>query len=378
MNVPGAEFPKLIKNLMRQARVARRRSARAHLPLNLNTPPGTIVVAQDAHPTTVTAFAFGPDRCEERTITDVAQLDALGSDWPVVWVNVDGLADAAMIRALGQRFEIHPLALEDVTDTTQRAKVEPYGETTFIVVPMPHDDEHGFWTEQLAIVVGPRFVVTFQGQPGDCLDELRDRIRQGRGRVRRANAAYLSYAICDAVIDAYFPIVTAISERLEQLEEMVLSRPSARQLYEIRRMRGSMLRIRRAAMPLRDAMSAIIMLDRVFDPDTRPYLRDLNDHVARLLDQVEMDRYLANDLIEMYMTTINIRLGETSKVLTIIATIFMPLSFIAGVYGMNFHEMPELTWPWGYWYALALMALTALGLVAYFWRKGWLRDSTKL
>jgi len=377
MNVPGAEFPRLIKNLMRQARIARHRSVRAHVPLNLNTPPGTLAVAQDALPTTVTVFAYGPDRVEERTITDVAQLDALGDEWPVVWVNVEGLADAAMIRALGKRFSIHPLALEDVTDTTQRAKVEPYGDTTFVVVPMPHDDEHGFWTEQLAMVVSTRFVVTFQGQPGDCLGELRDRIRQGRGGVRGSSAAYLSYAICDAVIDAYFPVVAGISERLEQLEEMVLSRPSARQLYEIRRMRGSMLRIRRAAYPLRDAMNSFAALDRVFDQDTRPYLRDLNDHVARLLDQVEMDRYLANDLIEMYMTTINLRLGETSKVLTIIATIFMPLSFIAGVYGMNFHDMPELTWRWGYPFALALMALTAIGLVYYFWRKGWLRDSMK-
>lgn len=377
MNVPGAEFPTIIKSLMRQARMARHRTARAHVPMNLNTPPGTLVVPHDARPTVVTVFAYGPDRVDERTITDVAQLDDMGTDWPVIWVNVDGLADTAMIRALGKRFDIHPLALEDVTDTTQRAKVEPYGETTFVVVPMPHDDEHGFWTEQLSIVVGARFVVTFQGQPGDCLGELRERIRQGRGRVRGANAAYLTYAICDAVIDAYFPVVAGISERLEQLEELVLSRPTARQLYEIRRLRGSMLRIRRAAYPLRDAMNSFAALDRVFDPDTRPYLRDLNDHVARLLDQVEMDRYLANDLIEMYMTTINIRLGETSKVLTIIATIFMPLSFIAGVYGMNFHEMPELSWPWGYGYALALMALTALGLVAYFWRKGWLRDSMK-
>jgi magnesium transporter len=357
--------------------VARRRSGHAHVPANLHTPPGTITVPDDALPTVVTVFAYGPDRLEERTITRVEELDSLGKDWPVVWVNVEGLGDAALVKALGQRFGIHPLALEDVTDTTQRAKVEPYGDTTFVVVPMPHEDEKGFWTEQLSIIVTAGTVLTFQSMPGDCLGELRDRIRTARGRVRRSNAAYLSYAICDAVIDAYFPIVAAISDGLEHLEDDVLSQPSASQLYRIRRMRGDMLRIRRAVYPMRDAMASFAALDRVFDQDTRPYLRDLNDHIARLLDQVEMDRYLANDLIEMYMTTINIRLGETSKVLTIIATIFIPLSFIAGVYGMNFEFMPELHWAWGYPLALAAMALTALAFLWYFWRKGWLRDSMK-
>ncbi len=358
------------------AKLARRRLRK---PSSLNTSPGSLVVAPDAAPPVVTVMAFGPDGLVERTVTDVAGIDAAAGDFPVVWVNIEGLGDAELLKAVADRFGIHPLAMEDATDMSQRAKVETYGDATFIVLPMPHDEGKGFWTEQLAIWLQGRFVVAFQGVPGgDCLDGVRTRIRSGSGRVRRSGAPYLAYALADAVVDGFFPAVDRIGDMVEVLEDEVFRRPTGQQLQQIRRARFELIQMRRALLPIRDMAMNMLGMDRVFDAEVRPYLRDLADHVARALDQIETDRYMANDLLEIYMTSVNMRLGETSKVLTIIATLFMPLSFIAGVYGMNFEWMPELEWPHGYLFALGLMALTALGLVTYFWRKGWLQDSTKL
>ncbi|MFO0963174.1 MAG: magnesium/cobalt transporter CorA [Phycisphaerales bacterium] len=375
--LPGADLPRRMAALLRtRGKILRRRQSTT--PRNLNMPPGTIVVAPEELPPRIVLIRFGPEHAEEREIASVADIPPDSPEFSVTWLNVEGLGDAAVLKAIADRYAIHPLIMEDVADTTQRAKVEPYDDTTFVVLPMPHSDEKGFWTEQLSMILAPKLVITFQSaHSGDCLDELRARIRAGKGRVRFSGGAYLSYAIADAVIDAYFPILARIGDSLESIEESVFRTPSGRQLVEVRRMRSDIVRIRRAVYPMRDAMSAFSALDRVFDRDTRPYLRDLNDHVSRLLDQLDTDRYLANDLLEMSMTSINLRIGETSKVLTIIATIFIPLSFIASVYGMNFHEMPELSWPYGYYFALGLMALTALAFLWYFWRKGWLRDQTK-
>jgi magnesium transporter len=366
---------RMVRLIRTGVRSARR--GRVLLPKNVHLPPGELVVSHEEIPPTVTLMVFGPDAVEERSIRSVAELDAVRGDWPVLWLNVEGLGDAQLLREIAARFGLHPLAMEDVADTTQRAKVEPYGETTFAVIPMPHSDAAGFWTEQLSMFITARTVITFQSaQAGDCLEELRQRIRAGRGRVRRSNAPYLAYAIADATIDAYFPMVNGISDLLDELESEVLARPTTAHLLAIRRVRSDLLRIRRAVYPLRDAMTALAALDRVFDADTRPYLRDLNDHVSRLLDQLETDRFLASDLMDIYMTSLNLRLGETTKVLTIIATIFIPLSFIASVYGMNFEVLPELRWKYGYAFALGLMALTAAAFLLYFWRKGWLRDSS--
>ena len=359
------------------ARRAKQKFRRLTSPRHIYTAPGTITVSPDDIPPVITVFAFGPDALKEATVTSVADIIALGTDWPVIWVNVDGFGNVELLKAIADHFGIHPLAMEDATDTSQRAKSEPYGDATFLVLPMPHEDERGFWTEQIAIWVTQRIVVTFQSVPGDCLDPLRMRIREDKGRVRKSSAAYLSYAIADSVVDGYFPIVDRIGEELEPLEDEAFTKPNGKTLGKIRRIRAELIRVRRAVHPLRDAAIALASLDRVFDPDTRHYLRDLNDHVSRVLDQLETDRFMANDLLDIYMTSINLKVAETSKVLTIIATLFMPVTFIAGVYGMNFEYMPEIKWALGYPFALGLMGLTVLGLLTYFWRKGWLQDTTK-
>ena len=327
------------------ARRARQKFRRLSSPRHIYTAPGTMVVSPDDAPPVITVFAYGPTSYKELVVTSVAEIVALGTEWPVLWVDVDGFGNAALLKEIADHFGIHPLAMEDATDTAQRAKSEPYGDATFLVLPMPHEDERGFWTEQLAIWVTAHVVVTFQSVPGDCLDPLRNRIRESKGGVRTSGAAF--------------------------------TKPDGRTLGKIRRIRAELIRVRRAVHPLRDAAIALASLDRVFDADTRHYLRDLNDHVSRVLDQLETDRYMANDLLDIYMTSINLKVAETSKVLTIIATLFMPLTFIAGVYGMNFKHMPELEWMLGYPFALGLMGCTVIGLMTYFWRKGWLQDTTK-
>ncbi len=377
--IPSIELPGVVSHALRRtaltAKLARRRLRK---PTNLHTAPGTIAVQPDALPPEVTVIAYGPGQVSERRIATLEELDAAVGSSPVAWVNVDGLGDAALLKAIADRFGIHPLAIEDATDLSQRAKVDTYPDGTFIVVPMPHEDAKGFWTEQLAMWVTPRFVVSFQSLPGDCLDSLRARIRNPAGRMRSHGADYLAYAIADAVIDAYFPIVDRIGGMVEDLEDEVFRRPTGRQLSQIRLARSELIRMRRALLPIRDTASILVSLDRVFQPETRPYLRDLSDHVARALDQIETDRYMANDLLEIYMTSVNMKLGETSKVLTIIATIFMPLSFLTGLWGMNFEILPMSDREHGFWIALGLMTATALGFLVYFWRKGWLKDTTKV
>ncbi|MGA1265857.1 MAG: magnesium/cobalt transporter CorA [Phycisphaerales bacterium] len=347
---------------------------------NLNVPPGTMQLEEGAARPVLTAFGFSPQGFEETTLRDPAEIQSLLAKWPVVWLNVDGLGDEAMLRQVGDTFGIHPLAMEDVTDTTQRAKVESYGDNAFLVVPMPqvHREGHRFESEQLSLYLTDRAVVSFQATaPGDCLNLIRDRIRTGRGRVRTSNAAYLAYALIDTVIDAYFPLVSGMGDRLEELEERIVEDVDVDQIHDIRAIKVDLMRIRRAVWPMRDAVMAMGMLDHMYGQDLRPYLRDAQDHVARLMDLLETDRFTASDLMEIYLTAISNRLGEVNRFLTVVATIFIPLGFIASVYGMNFEpdspwNMPELKWYFGYPFALGLMLLTALGFMGYFWWKGWL------
>ncbi len=339
-------------------------------------PPGTLLVDPAAGATTIRVLAFSPESFEERTISDPKEIQPLLSKWPVAWVDVEGLGSAELLRGLAELFQLHPLAMEDVADTSQRAKVEPYGDTTFIVAPMPHDERDAFVTEQLSIFVGRNWVVTFQDSPrGDCLEVIRDRIRHGRGRVRTSPAPYLAYALVDAVIDGYFPVVEHLGDRLDDLEREVLESPHHEQVTTLRSVKRELTRLRRAIWPMRDALATMMTLDTVFSSELRLYVRDAHDHVVRLMDIVEMDRTMASDLVEIHLSAVSARLGEVNKFLTVIATIFLPLSWIAGIYGMNFQFMPELHWVLGYPMALGVMVLFAAALLFYFHRKGWLAPS---
>lgn len=355
--------------------VSRRHRTRRGLP-KPGLPPGTLAVDPAAGPTTIRAFGYSPAAFEEVAIDDPSRISELRARWPTVWIDVEGLGDATKLSRLAEIFALHPLAMEDVIDTSQRAKVEPYGNVVYMVSPMPRVDVEEFCTEQLSIFLGPNWIVTFQeSPPGDCLHVIRERIRSGRGRVRTSSASYLAYALVDAVVDGYFPVVERLGERLDELERAVLDQPRHDHIIQLRGIKSELARLRRAIWPMRDAATTMISLDTVFSSDLRLYIRDAHDHIVRLMDIIETDRSMASDLVEIQLSAVSARLGEVNKFLTVIATIFLPLSWIAGVYGMNFKYMPELHWTLGYPMALLVMALFATGLLLYFHRKGWLAPS---
>lgn len=364
--------------MARQRRTPRRKGRLARM---AGQPPGTVIANPDAPRPMLRVLAYGPESFVERAIQSPEEVKEFLATYPVTWLDASGLGDATIIKAIGAIFGMHPLVLEDIVDTTQRPKLEVYDDRLFIVL------RNSEWTdthtlEQFSIFVGDRFVVTFQETPHDCLDELRDRIRKGRGRVRRCGAPYLAYALVDAIVDGFFPLLEKYSDELEELESAILERPDASligRLFEIKR---ELLSVRRAVWPTRDVAGALAEESTVMDADVRLYARDAHDHAARILDLVESFRELASSMLDVYLATVSNRMNETMRVLTIISTIFIPMSFIAGVYGMNFDpdvspwNMPEIRWYFGYPFALAIMGLMFVAMMLMFWRRGWFRGAT--
>ena len=317
-----------------------------------------------------------------RTLADIEERAA---GLPRIWVDVQGLADVELIRGLGERYGLHPLTIADVVNAHQRPKLESHDDHLFIVLRLP-DRTEGLVTEQLSILLGRDFVLTFQERPGDCFDPVRERLRRPESPMRGRGVDYLAYALIDALVDSYFPLLESYGEQIESLEEQVLARPEPARVVQIQRLRRELLEVRRALWPQREVLSALLREDTpCIAPGTRLFLRDCADHTAQLLDMVEIHREVSSGLLDLHLSSVSTRMNEIMKVLTIIATIFIPLGFIAGLYGMNFDtevspfNMPELEWRFGYPFALALMLAVALGMLAYFWRKGWLggrRDRT--
>lgn len=340
--------------------------------------PGTLRVDPESPPSVVRVMGYGPDGCEEQEAPDLESLRHFLHESPVTWVNVDGLGNANTLTKLGRIFDLHPLALEDVVNVAQRAKVEQYGPLLFTVTRMVTLGEQ-VGSEQLSIFLGKDFLLTFQERSGDCLDPVRERIRKGMGRIRKASADYLAYAILDAVIDRYFPLLEEYGERLEVLEDQVIAQPDAQMIASIHTAKRELLVLRKAVWPQREAINALLREEQelITDP-TRVYLRDCYDHVIQIIDVLETYREICSGLLDAYQSSVSNRMNEVMKVLTIIATIFIPLGFLAGIWGMNFStdkspfNMPELNWRWGYPCALGLMASIAILMLVFFWRKGWL------
>ncbi len=322
-------------------------------------------------------IAFGPEAFVDEPVAQAEDLASYLEAWPVTWINVDGLGDEATLRELAGVFELHRLALEDVVSLGQRAKVEPYENCLFVVVrmPTPEQDED---TEQVSLFFGKKFLLTFQERRGDCFDGVRARILQGRQVMRSSGPDYLAYALIDAVVDAYFPELEKIREQLDQLDDEVLGNPQKNTVSKIHEIKHHLQALRRAIGPHREAINSLLRESADFvTAETSLHLRDCYDHMIRLTERVEIYREQCADLMSTYLTVVSNRMNEVMKVLTIIATIFIPLGFIAGLYGMNFDpgvsrlNMPELAWAWGYPYALGLMAALAGGMLWFFKRKGW-------
>jgi magnesium transporter len=342
-------------------------------PETLGLPPGTLVVDPEALPPLMRAIAYDPERMHEQEIRRPAEVKALLGTWRVVWLNVDGLGDAQVLTELADIFGIHRLALEDVAGVHHRAKVEDYDDRLFLITRMVHL-EGALRTEQVSIFVGANFVLTFQEEPGDCLDELRNRIRNRKGRVRTVGPDYLAYCILDAILDNHFPVLERYGEELDELEAECLGKATQDTLTRLNRIKRDLLLLRRAIWPQREMVSHLLREDHaLMTADTKLYLRDSYDHTVQLIDLLESYREMAQGLTEVYMSSVSHRMNEVIKVLTIISTIFIPLTFLAGVYGMNFRHMPELEWKIGYPLSLLLMGGVAVVMLVFFWRRGWFK-----
>ncbi|MSP67901.1 MAG: magnesium/cobalt transporter CorA [Alphaproteobacteria bacterium] len=345
--------------------------------------PGTLIADPAARRPVVRVIAYGPTAFEERRCDGIDDIRPFIGRLPVVWIDVEGLGDVALIEAIGGLFGLHGLALEDVVNTHQRPKLEEYSDHLFVVGRLPVDGPI-FETEQIALFVGRGYLLTFHDRgSGACLEPVRERLRRGRGQARSRATDYLAYALLDAVIDAYFPALEHVGERIEALEDALTATPDPSAVHALHGIRRELLTLRRAIWPLRDVIGALTRdPGELIAAPTRLYLRDCYDHLAQIMDMVEVDREITASLIEIYATNVGNRMNEIMQVLTVIATIFIPISFVAGVYGMNFDRaapwnMPELGWAYGYPAALALMALIASVFLVYFWRKGWLGDGRR-
>lgn len=361
----------ILRTLLRGPRIRRRSQPGAA--------PGTLMPDPEAPKPVLRAMAYGPDHLVERTLSTPSECRELLLQHPVVWVNVDGLGDIAVIKELGEIFGLHPLAMEDVVNTHQRPKVDPYDQHLFIVAREMSFTDH-LEHEQFSLFLGKNFVLSFQERGGDCFGAVRERIRIKDGRFRKLGPDYLAYALLDATVDSYFPIVECIGEQLENLEPSLLACPRQNDVTKLHGIKRDLFTLRRAAWPLREALNVLVRDESPYIAhETRMFLRDCVDHSIQILDFVETDRELCADLMDVYLWSVSHKLNQVMKVLTIISTIFIPLTFLAGVYGMNFHtdrplNMPELGWNYGYIIFWVVCSVIAVGLLVMFWALGWLTE----
>ena len=341
--------------------------------------PGTLQPMPGSHPSKVFVTGYGPDVIHESELMDFNELDALRGKYGVVWIDVVGLGTVDVLTGLADKLGLHRLALEDVLNIPQRPKIDEYGDHHFIVARMPMVDRH-LQTEQISMFLGERYVVTCQERPGDCFDSIRARIRSGRPRIRGSGPDYLVYALLDAITDAYFPLLEEVAGRMDALEESILRKPKQHHIEGLYSLKRELVTLRRYLAPLRDLNSTLLRPDNpILSEETQLFMRDCYDHSTHALALVESYRDIASGLMELYLSVVSHRMNEVMKVLTIIATVFIPLSFIAGLYGMNFDSgvsrwnMPELGWKYGYPAALGFMGACALGMLTYFWKKGWFK-----
>lgn len=343
--------------------------------------PGTVETDPSAQKPKIRILSFGPNELQEENIPGVSRIKPIMGRRPITWVNVTGLGDKRTIQEIGRVFNLHPLALEDVVNVHQQPKAEFYGESLFLVTRIPVSGPR-LETEQISIFVGDGYVLTFQERPGDCFEPIRDRLRESRGHIRSEGPDYLAYTLLDSVVDAWFPIIENYGDTLDEIDQKITDNVATNTVPQLHAIRHELVRARRLFLRQREALGIMRRTDESADlvkPETRIYLRDCQDHTTQIIDAIDTFREMCSDLREFHFSQVTDRTNETMRVLTVIATIFIPLSFFTGLWGMNFDtqsspwNMPELEWQLGYPFALGTMATIAGVMLFYFWRKGWLR-----
>jgi magnesium transporter len=348
------------------------------------SPPGTLVIDEDSTIPNIFLIDFNADNAVGVQLATPEECAPYLDSHSVSWVDVQGLGSEEILQRLGKVFSLHPLVLEDVVNVPQRPKVEEYTDQQVIIAQMVSlkPDAKGFVSEQVSFILGKNYLLTVQEEPEfDTFEPVRQRIHHNRGSIRQQGADYLVYALLDTVIDGFFPVLENYGERLEELEQEVIDQPNQKTLDKIHKIKRELLLLRRAIWPQRDAINSLIRDGSdLISPPVYIYLRDCYDHAVQIIDMVETYRELASNLMDVYLSSVSNRMNEVMKVLTVISTIFIPLTFVVGVYGMNFDtdlpgNMPELKIPYGYTYCWIAMIAIATSLLIYFWRRGWLFNS---
>ena len=340
-------------------------------------PPGTLVHIGEKKAETpkITLMDYDEVYFQEKEIKTIEECFPFKDKPAVTWINIDGLHQVEILERLGECYGLHPLVLEDILNTDQRPKMEDYGEYLYIVLRMLNynDKSSEIEAEQISLILGPNFVFSFQEREGDTFNPIRERIRNSKGRIRKMGADYLAYTLLDSIVDNYFIILEKLGEKIEFLEDELVTRPTPETLQIIHHLKREMIFLRKAVWPLREVIGS---LERGEPPlvkeTTRVYLRDVYDHTIQVIDTIETFRDMVSGMLDIYLSSVSNRLNAVMKVLTIIATIFMPLTFLAGIYGMNFKYMPELEWRWGYPAVWFFVVLISVFMLIYFKKKRWL------
>ena len=350
------------------------------------TMPGQLNIHSDASPADLVLIDYDRDRATRLTVADPAVIKDYLKTHTVSWIDVLGLGNAATWEALTPIFKLHRMLVEDVVNVPQRPKVEDYQDQLLIIAIMVvlNPDGTGFTQEQVSLVLGKNYLLTVQEEPEeDCFHDVRKRIEIDRGIIRTQGADYLAYCLLDAIVDGFFPVLEYYGELIEALENEVITCPDRSTLAKIYKIRRELLAIRRAIWPQRDAINSLIRDGSdLISAEVHIYLRDCYDHTVQVMDMVETYRELATGLMDVYLSAVSNKMNEIMKSLTVVSVIFIPLTFVAGVYGMNFDRekspfnMPELGWYWGYPLCIALMIIIAASLIFLFWKRGWFRSST--
>jgi magnesium transporter len=351
----------------------RRRRRAAHVGL----PPGALVHVGEARaePVRITVMDYDPEHVVEQEVKSVEECAPFKESPAATWINIDGIHQVEVIEQVGKYFNIHPLVLEDILDTAQRPKVEDYGDYCFVVLKMlSYDETKGeISAQQVSLIFGPAFVMSFEEAENGFFAPVRERIRSGKGQARTSGPDYLAYALIDAIVDHYFAILERLGDRVEYLEEDLVADPSPETLREIQHLKRSLIALRRSIWPVREVVAGLQRGEtRLIQPATLVYLRDVYDHTIQIIETIETTRDVVSGMLDIYLSSVSNKLNAIMKVLTMIATIFIPLTFIVGLYGMNFHYMPELSWRWGYATVWTVMIVISVLMLWYFRRKRWL------
>ncbi|MFB0568175.1 MAG: magnesium/cobalt transporter CorA [Nitrososphaeria archaeon] len=352
-------------------RVMNRKSRKAGLP------PGSLVHIglKRTEMARITLIDYDETQYQEKEAKDVEEVFPFKDKPTVTWINIDGVHEVDVVGKIGKHFSIHPLVLEDIVDTGQRPKIEDFDDYIFVVLKMFYYDKEQDETraEQVSVILGSNYVISFQESEGDVFDPIRDRIRSEKGRIRKMGADYLAYALIDRIVDNYFTILEKRGEEIEEREDELVANPTPETLQRIHRLKREMIFLRKSVWPLREVIGHLERWESsLIQGSTRIYFRDVYDHTIQVIDAVETFRDMLSGMLDIYLSSVSNRMNEVMKVLTIIATIFIPLTLVSSIYGMNFQFMPELASPWSYPIVLLVMLGIGLLMVAYFRRKRWL------